>query len=59
MKNRRKYYYSVEFDGGISYVIAVSKRAALKQVKRVQHKRNYHMDTLMRISRAEYDAAHT
>ena len=75
MKSKRpKFYYSVEFDidgtdgtmdvGGFSYVIAVSKQAALQQIKRYSRtqeralKYSYRLDTLKRISKRDYDAAH-
>ena len=55
---RRKYYYTVLFDAGISYVIAVSKKAAIRQIKSAKNDYEYDLETLQRISKEEYIRAH-
>jgi len=57
----RKYYYSIEFPEGVSYIMAVSKRAARRQAQRAKgtvKERPWQFDTLKRITEAEYARAH-
>lgn len=73
MKSKtRKYYYKIFFipvgkkswsekkKDGITYIIAVSKYAAIRQAKLYADTTHmYHLDTLKRISKYEYNKAHT
>ena len=60
MLKRRKFFYSVEFDGGISYIIAVSKSAAWRQAMRASKSNSYIYNrySLKRISKSKYNEAH-
>lgn len=60
MKKKIKYYYTCLFNGGISYIIASSKKNAERQVKQsaFKNKYNYDLSSIKRISKKTYICAH-